>query len=337
MSDNITPKKRILSGIQPSGAVTLGNYVGALRNWVELQKSDEYECYFMLADLHTITVRQEAKVLRKNAIDLLALFLAAGIDPQKSPVFFQSHVPAHVQLSWVLNCNTYMGELSRMTQFKDKSRKHADNINAGLFTYPVLMAADILLYQADLVPVGEDQKQHLEITRDIAKRFNNAYSETFKIPEPYIPKVGARIMSLQDPMQKMSKSDPNENAYILLLDKPDAIVRKIKRAVTDSGSEVRRGEGKEGIENLMSIYGAVTGKTMEETEAEFEGKGYGVFKSAVADAVVAALEPIQKRYAELTESRDYLEDVYRSGAQIAERTAFKTIAKVYRKVGFIQP
>lgn len=337
MSDNITPKKRILSGIQPSGAVTLGNYVGALRNWVELQKSDEYECYFMLADLHTITVRQEAKVLRKNAIDLLALFLAAGIDPQKSPVFFQSHVPAHVQLSWVLSCNTYMGELSRMTQFKDKSRKHADNINAGLFTYPVLMAADILLYQADLVPVGEDQKQHLEITRDIAKRFNNAYSETFKIPEPYIPKVGARIMSLQDPTQKMSKSDPNENAYILLLDKPDAIVRKIKRAVTDSGSEVRRGEGKEGIENLMSIYGAVTGKTMEETEAEFEGKGYGVFKSAVADAVVAALEPIQKRYAELTANRDYLEDVYRSGAQIAERTAFKTIAKVYRKVGFIQP
>ncbi len=337
MSDNITPKKRILSGIQPSGAVTLGNYVGALRNWVELQKSDEYECYFMLADLHTITVRQEAKVLRKNAIDLLALFLAAGIDPQKSPVFFQSHVPAHVQLSWVLNCNTYMGELSRMTQFKDKSRKHADNINAGLFTYPVLMAADILLYQADLVPVGEDQKQHLEITRDIAKRFNNAYSETFKIPEPYIPKVGARIMSLQDPTQKMSKSDPNENAYILLLDKSDAIVRKIKRAVTDSGSEVRRGEGKEGIENLMSIYGAVTGKTMEETEAEFEGKGYGVFKSAVADAVVAALEPIQKRYAELTANRDYLEYVYRSGAQIAERTAFKTIAKVYRKVGFIQP
>ena len=337
MSDKKKKKKRILSGIQPSGAVTLGNYVGALRNWVELQKSDEYECYFMLADLHTITVRQEAKVLRKNAIDLLALFLAAGIDPQKSPVFFQSHVPAHVQLSWVLNCNTYMGELSRMTQFKDKSRKHADNINAGLFTYPVLMAADILLYQADLVPVGEDQKQHLEITRDIAKRFNNAYSETFKIPEPYIPKVGARIMSLQDPTQKMSKSDPNENAYILLLDKPDAIVRKIKRAVTDSGSEVRRGEGKEGIENLMSIYGAVTGKTMEETEAEFEGKGYGIFKSAVADAVVAALEPIQKRYAELTASRDYLEDVYRSGAQIAERTAFKTIAKVYRKVGFIQP
>lgn len=338
MSDNNTiQKKRILSGIQPSGAVTLGNYVGALRNWVELQKSDEYECYFMLADLHTITVRQEAKVLRKNAIDLLALFLAAGIDPEKSPVFFQSHIPAHVQLSWVLSCNTYMGELSRMTQFKDKSRKHADNINAGLFTYPVLMAADILLYQADLVPVGEDQKQHLEITRDIAKRFNNAYSETFRIPEPYIPKVGARIMSLQDPTQKMSKSDPNENAYILLLDKPDAIVRKIKRAVTDSGSEVRRGSGKEGIENLMSIYGAVTGRSPEETEAEFDGKGYGVFKAAVADAVVAALEPIQKRYADLTANRDYLEEVYRKGAQTAERTAFKTISKVYRKVGFIQP
>lgn len=338
MSDNNTiQKKRILSGIQPSGAVTLGNYVGALRNWVELQKSDEYECYFMLADLHTITVRQEAKVLRKNAIDLLALFLAAGIDPEKSPVFFQSHIPAHVQLSWVLSCNTYMGELSRMTQFKDKSRKHADNINAGLFTYPVLMAADILLYQADLVPVGEDQKQHLEITRDIAKRFNNAYSETFRIPEPYIPKVGARIMSLQDPTQKMSKSDPNENAYILLLDKPDAIVRKIKRAVTDSGSEVRRGAGKEGIENLMSIYGAVTGRSPEETEAEFDGKGYGVFKAAVADAVVAALEPIQKRYADLTANRDYLEEVYRKGAQTAERTAFKTISKVYRKVGFIQP
>lgn len=338
MSDNNTiQKKRILSGIQPSGAVTLGNYVGALRNWVELQKSDEYECYFMLADLHTITVRQEAKVLRKNAIDLLALFLAAGIDPEKSPVFFQSHIPAHVQLSWVLSCNTYMGELSRMTQFKDKSRKHADNINAGLFTYPVLMAADILLYQADLVPVGEDQKQHLEITRDIAKRFNNAYSETFRIPEPYIPKVGARIMSLQDPTQKMSKSDPNENAYILLLDKPDTIVRKIKRAVTDSGSEVRRGAGKEGIENLMSIYGAVTGRSPEETEAEFDGKGYGVFKAAVADAVVAALEPIQKRYADLTANRDYLEEVYRKGAQTAERTAFKTISKVYRKVGFIQP
>lgn len=338
MEENTTiQKKRILSGIQPSGAPTLGNYVGALRNWVELQKSDEYECFFMLADLHTITVRQEAKDMRKNAMDLLAIFLAAGIDSEKSPVFFQSHVPQHVQLSWVLNCNTYMGELARMTQYKDKSKKHNDNINAGLFTYPVLMAADILLYNADLVPVGQDQKQHLELTRDIAKRFNNAYSETFKVPEPYIPKVGARIMSLQDPLQKMSKSDPNENAYILLLDKPDTIVKKIKRAVTDSGSEVCRGEGKEGIENLMSIYGSVTGKTMDEIENEFDGKGYGVFKSAVAEAVVDALSPIQQRYAELIADKAYLESVYRKGAEIASRTAYKTIAKVYRKVGFIQP
>ena len=291
----------------------------------------------MLADLHTITVRQEAKDIRKNAMDLLALFIASGIDPEKSPIFFQSHVPAHVQLSWVLNCNTYMGELSRMTQYKDKSRKHADNINAGLFTYPVLMAADILLYQADLVPVGQDQKQHLEITRDIAQRFNNTYSETFKVPEAYIPKVGARIMSLQNPTQKMSKSDTNENGYILMLDSPDTVMRKIKRAVTDSGSEVKRGEGKEGIENLMSIYGAVTGKTMEETEAEFEGKGYGVFKPAVAEAVIEALRPIQERYNELMSNKDYLEKIYRSGAEIANRTAYKTISKVYRKVGFIQP
>jgi len=317
--------------------LTLGNYVGALRNWVELQKTDEYECYFMLADLHTITVRQVAKDFRKNAMDLLALFLACGLDPEKSPVFFQSHVPAHAQLGWVLTCNTYMGELSRMTQFKDKSQKHAGNINAGLFTYPSLMAADILLYQADLVPVGADQNQHLELTRDLANRFNNAYSETFKVPEGYIPKIGARVMSLQDPTQKMSKSDPNENSYILMLDSPDAVVRKIKRAVTDSGSEVKRGEGKEGVENLMSIYCAVSGKTMEETEAEFAGKGYGDFKNAVAEAVVETLRPIQARYGELMANKDYLEQVYRSGAEVASRTAMKTLSKVYRKVGFIQP
>lgn len=333
----MSEKKRILSGIQPSGAMTIGNYLGALKNWVELQKTDEYECYYMLADLHTITVRQEAKDIRKNAMDLLALFIASGIDPEKSPIFFQSHVPAHVQLSWVLNCNTYMGELSRMTQYKDKSRKHADNINAGLFTYPVLMAADILLYQADLVPVGQDQKQHLEITRDIAQRFNNTYSETFKVPEAYIPKVGARVMSLQNPAQKMSKSDTNENGYILMLDSPDTVMRKIKRAVTDSGSEVKRGEGKEGIENLMSIYGAVTGKTMEEIENEFDGKGYGVFKPAVAEAVIEALRPIQEKYNDLMSNKDYLEKIYRSGAEIANLTARKTISKVYRKVGFIQP
>ena len=330
-------KKRILSGIQPSGALTLGNYVGALRNWVELQKTDEYECFYMLADMHTITVRQEAKNVRKNSMDLLALFIAAGLDPEKNPVFFQSHVPAHTQLSWVLNCNTYMGELSRMTQFKDKSKKHEDNINAGLFTYPVLMAADILLYQADLVPVGHDQKQHLELTRDLAQRFNNAYSETFKIPEGYIPKVGARIMSLQNPMQKMSKSDTNENGYILMLDEPDAIMRKIKRAVTDSGSEVCRGEGKEGIENLMSIYGAVTGKTMEEIEEEFSGKGYGVFKPAVAEAIIEELRPIQERYNDLMKNKDYLENVYRIGAERANHVAMRTVSKVYRKVGFIQP
>lgn len=330
-------KKRILSGIQPSGALTLGNYVGALRNWVELQKTDEYECFYMLADLHTITVRQEAKNIRKNSMDLLALFIAAGLDPEKNPIFFQSHVPAHVQLSWVLNCNTYMGELSRMTQFKDKSRKHEDNINAGLFTYPALMAADILLYQADLVPVGHDQKQHLELTRDIAQRFNNAYSETFTVPEPYIPKVGARIMSLQDPTQKMSKSDANENAYILLLDPIDTIVKKVKRAVTDSGSEVKRGEGKEGIENLMSIYSAVTGRTMDEIENDFAGKGYGDFKLSVAEAVAEELRPIQERYKELMKNKDYLEQIYRNGAEIANRVATRTISKVYRKVGFIQP
>ncbi len=335
--ENKETKKRILSGIQPSGALTLGNYVGALRNWVELQNTDEYECFYMLADLHTITVRQEAKNIRKNSMDLLAIFLASGLDPKKSPVFFQSHVPAHAQLSWVLNCNTYMGELSRMTQFKDKSRKHSDNINAGLFTYPVLMAADILLYQADLVPVGQDQKQHLEITRDIAQRFNNTYSDTFKVPEGYIPKVGARVMSLQDPTSKMSKSDPNENSYILILDSPDAIMRKVKRAVTDSGSEVKRGEDKAGIENLMNIYSAVTGKTLDEIESEFDGKGYGVFKPAVAEAVIEALRPIQEKYADLMKNKDYLEAVYKEGAEIANRVAFKTISKVYRKVGFIQP
>ncbi len=331
------PKKRILSGIQPSGALTLGNYVGALRNWVQLQREEKYESYYMIADLHSITVRQEPKDLRKNCMDLLALFLACGLDGEKEPIFFQSHVPAHTQLGWVLDCNTYMGELSRMTQFKDKSRKHADNINAGLFTYPSLMAADILLYQADLVPVGKDQKQHLELTRDLATRFNNAYSETFKVPEPYIPKVGAKIMSLQEPTQKMSKSDPNENSYILLLDPIDTIVKKIKRAVTDSEARVCCGEGKEGVENLMSIYSSMTGKTMDQITAEFDGKGYGDFKAAVAEAVVEVLRPIQEKHADLMKNKDYLESVYQKGAEIANYTARKTISKVYRKVGFIQP
>ena len=331
------PKKRILSGIQPSGALTLGNYVGALRNWVQLQKEEKYESYYMIADLHSITVRQEPKDLRKNCMDLLALFLACGLDGEKEPIFFQSHVPAHTQLGWVLDCNTYMGELSRMTQFKDKSRKHADNINAGLFTYPSLMAADILLYQADLVPVGKDQKQHLELTRDLAVRFNNAYSDTFKVPEPYIPKVGAKIMSLQNPLQKMSKSDPNENSYILMLDPLDRIVNKIKRAVTDSEACVCRGEGKEGVENLMSIYSAMTGKTMDEIEVEFEGKGYGDFKMAVAESVVEVLRPIQEKYNDYIKNKDYLEKIYRMGAERASYVANKTISKVNRKVGFIQP
>ncbi len=334
MSDT---KKRILSGIQPSGALTLGNYLGALRNWVELSRGDEYEAFFMLADMHTITVRQTPKDFRKNAMDLLALFMACGLDPERSPIFFQSHVPAHSMLAWVLICNTYMGELSRMTQYKDKAKKHASNLNAGLFTYPSLMAADILLYQADLVPVGNDQNQHLELTRDLANRFNNAYSETFKIPAAYNPKVGARIMSLQDPTQKMSKSDTNENGYILLLDPLDRAANKIKRAVTDSGSEVKRGDGKEGIVNLMSIYGACTGKSFDEIEAEFEGRGYGDFKKSVAEAVVETLRPIQEKYADLMKNKDYLKQVYKSGAERASRVANRTLAKVYRKVGFIEP
>lgn len=335
--ENIEPKKRILSAIQPTGVLTLGNYVGALRNFVQLQKEDKYECFFMIADLHSVTVKQIPKELRKNSLDLMALFLASGLCGEKDPIFFQSHVSAHSQLGWVLDCFTYFGELSRMTQFKDKSGKHADNINAGLFTYPSLMAADILLYQTDMVPIGKDQKQHLELTRDLAERFNNMYSETFKVPEPYIPKVGAKIMSLQNPFQKMSKSDPNENSYILMLDPLDKIEKKIKRAVTDSNACVKRGEGKEGVENLMSIYCAMTGKTMEETENEFEGKGYGVFKTAVSDAVVSVLEPIQKRYRDYISNKDYLEQIYRSGAEKASYTANKTLSKVYRKIGFIQP
>ena len=335
--ENIESKKRILSAIQPTGVLTLGNYVGALRNFVELQKEDRYECFYMIADLHSITVKQEPKDLRKNSLDLLALFLASGLDGEKDPIFFQSHVPAHSQLGWVLDCFTYFGELSRMTQFKDKSSKHADNINAGLFTYPSLMAADILLYQADLVPIGKDQKQHLELTRDLATRFNHTYSDTFKVPEPYIPKVGAKIMSLQNPLQKMSKSDPNENSYILMLDPLDRIVNKIKRAVTDSDACVKRGEGKEGVENLMSIYSAMTGKTMDEIEVEFDGKGYGDFKMAVAESVVAVLGPIQEKYKDLIKNKDYLEKIYRSGAERAAYVANKTVSKVNRKVGFIQP
>jgi len=335
----MSDKKTILSAIQPSGALTIGNYLGALKNWVGLQ--DEYNCCYCVADMHAITVRQVPGDLRKNSLDLLALFIAAGIDVDKHILFIQSQVPQHAQLSWVLTCNTYMGELNRMTQFKDKSQRYGDsganeNINAGLFTYPSLMAADILLYQADLVPVGADQKQHLELARDIANRFNNAYSETFKVPEPYIAKVAARIMSLQDPFAKMSKSDDNANSYILLLDPIDTAVKKIKRAVTDSGSEVKRGDGKEGVENLMSIYSATANKTMDEIEAEFDGKGYGDFKSTVAESVAECLRPIQDKYNDLTKNKDYLEQIYTTGAEKAQHLANKTLRKVYKKVGFLQ-
>ncbi len=329
----MSDKKVIFSGIQPTGCVTLGNYLGALKNWVALQH--DYNCCFSVVDMHSITVRQEPAELRKRCMEFLAQYLACGIDGEENLVFFQSHVPAHAELAWVLNCNTYMGELSRMTQFKDKSAKHATNINAGLFTYPVLMAADILLYQTDLVPVGVDQKQHLELARDIAIRFNNAYSETFKVPEPFIPKAGARIMSLQEPTSKMSKSDPNVNGFISILDDHDSIMRKFKRAVTDSDSEVRFADGKDGINNLINIYTSVTGKTIEETEKEFDGCGYGVFKEAVGVAVSEHLKPVREKYDEIIKDKVYLESIYKSGAERANYVARKTLSKVYRKIGFV--
>ncbi len=327
------PKKRIYSAIQPSGMLTLGNYLGALRNWVAMQ--DEYECIYTVADLHAITVRQEPAKLRKQILETYALLMAVGIDPEKSLLFIQSHVAAHSQLAWILSCYTQFGELSRMTQFKDKSAKHADNINAGLFSYPALMAADILLYQADMVPVGADQKQHLEITRDVANRMNNIYPNVFTVPEPYIPKIGARVMSLQEPTQKMSKSDPNVNAWVAILDKPDDIMRKFKRAVTDSEACVRYAEGKDGINNLMDIYSAVTGKTYAEIEKEFDGKGYGDFKMAVGEAVVDTLKPVQDRFNELMSNRDVLETTWRSSAEQAEAIARRTLGKVMKKIGFI--
>ena len=328
-------KKVIFSAIQPSGTITLGNYLGALKNWIALQ--DEYDCIYALADLHTITVRQDPAKFRHNTLEAYALLLACGIDPEKSPFFIQSHVPTHAQLAWVLNCYTQFGELQRMTQFKDKSAKHPDNVNAGLFTYPSLMAADILLYQADLVPVGIDQKQHLELTRNIAVRFNGIYSETFKIPDAYIPKNGAKIMSLQNPDKKMSKSDDNPNASIAVLDKPDDIMRKFKRAVTDSEACVRYAEGKSGINNLMGIYSCVTGLSFEQIEKDFEGKGYGDFKSAVGEAVVEHLRPIQERFADYIKNKDYLEKCYTEGARKAYSISVKTLRKVMRKIGFVQP
>lgn len=326
-------KKMIFSGVQPTGCVTLGNYIGALKNWVKLQK--DYRCIYSVVDMHSITVRQNPEELRARCRQFLALYLACGIDPKESIVFYQSHVPAHAELAWVLGCHTYMGELSRMTQFKDKSAKHEDNINAGLFTYPVLMAADILLYQSDLVPVGVDQKQHLELARDIAIRMNHLYGDIFTVPEGYIPPVGARVMSLQDPTSKMSKSDPNPNGYIWVLDEPDVIVKKIKRAVTDSEGVVEYREGKHGVNNLLSIYGAIVGKKPEEAALDFEGQGYGALKMRVAEAVCEELRPVQERYKALCEDKTYLESVFQSGAEEAAGIAAKTIRTVYDKVGFV--
>ena len=328
-------KKILFSAAQPSGVPTIGNYLGAIKNWVQLQ--DEYNCIYSIADLHCLTVKREPKDLRAQSLDLLALYIACGVDPEKSCLFMQSHVPAHAELTWVLNTMTYPGELSRMTQFKDKSRSHADNVNMGLMDYPVLMASDILLYNTEVVPIGADQKQHLEIARDLAIRFNNRYSPTFAVPEPIIPKVGARIMSLQDPEHKMSKSDPNENSYISLNDDRDAIIRKFKRAVTDSDSVVRFAEDKPGISNLITIYSVFSGKTVAETEKEFDGKGYGDFKLAVGEVVADAMQPIRDRKAEILADKGYLDSVMIKGAEQANYLARKMISKVYRKVGLYSP
>lgn len=327
-------KQIIFSGMQPSGIITLGNYLGALKNWTKLQ--DTYNCVYCIVDMHAITVRQEPAALRKNSRDLLTMYLAAGLDPDKNIIYMQSHVSAHAELAWILNCFTYMGELNRMTQFKEKSQKHAQNINAGLFAYPVLMAADILLYQTDKVPVGADQKQHLELARDIAIRFNGIYGDTFKVPEPYIGEAGARVMSLQDPTKKMSKSDEDSNAYISIIDDPDTIVRKFKRAVTDSDTAVYyNSETKPGISNLMAIYSAITGLSHEQIENEFAGKGYGEFKLKVAEAVVEELRPIQQKFKELSADKAYIDSIIKKNAETANYLATKTLRKVQKKVGFV--
>ncbi|MCM1528395.1 MAG: tryptophan--tRNA ligase [Alistipes sp.] len=326
-------KKLIFSGIQPTGTFTLGNYIGAVRNWGPLQ--DEYNCIYCVVDMHAITVRQDPAKLRQNTLNSYALLMACGIDPEKSILFIQSHVKTHAELNWILCCNTQFGELSRMTQFKDKSQKHPDDINAGLFTYPSLMAADILAYNADLVPVGVDQKQHLELARNIAQRFNQRYGDFFTVPEAYIPKVGAKVMSLQDPAKKMSKSDENPNSVILILDDKDTIIRKCKRAVTDSEAEVVYREGKDGINNLMTIYSSVTGKDFAAIEAEFAGKGYGDFKLAVGEAVADHLEPVRTEFARISQDKAFLKECYTAGAEKALRYSQRTLSKVYRKVGFV--
>lgn len=326
-------KKLIFSGIQPTGTFTLGNYIGAVRNWGPLQ--DEYNCIYCVVDMHAITVRQEPAKLRQNTLNSYALLMACGIDVEKSILFIQSHVKTHAELNWILCCNTQFGELSRMTQFKDKSKKHPDDINAGLFTYPSLMAADILAYNADLVPVGVDQKQHLELARNIAQRFNQRYGNFFTVPEPYIAEVGAKVMSLQEPSKKMSKSDDNPNAVILILDDKDTIIRKFKRAVTDSEAEVVYREGKDGINNLMTIYSSVTGKDFKAIESEFAGKGYGDFKIAVGEAVADHLETVRTEFARLIQDKAYLRECYTAGAEKALRYSQRTLNKVYRKVGFV--
>ncbi len=328
----IDGKKVLFSGMQATGTLTLGNYLGALQNWVKL--SDEYECFYSVVDLHSITVRQNPAELRKRARNLLTLYVAAGLDPKKNCIYYQSHVSGHAELSWILNCFTYMGELNRMTQFKDKAAKHADNINAGLFTYPVLMAADILLYQADVVPVGIDQMQHLEITRDIAQRFNGVYGDVFTIPEAYVGKSGAKIMSLQEPSKKMSKSDENPNASVYLMDDEDVIIRKFKRAVTDSLARIAYTDEQPGIKNLLDIYCACTGKTPAEAVKEFEDRGYGELKTAVAEAVVSVLKPVQKRFEELSKDKTYIDEVIKENAEKADYYAKKTLRKVQKKVGF---
>lgn len=335
VQENVPARKKVIfSGIQPTGVMTLGNYLGAIKNWVTLQ--EEYHCIYSIVNMHAITVRQDPQKLRQNTLEAYALILACGIDPEKSVAFIQSHVKTHAELCWVLNCYTQFGELSRMTQFKDKSARYADNINAGLFDYPVLMAADILLYKADLVPVGIDQKQHLELCRDIAQRFNGIYGNVFTVPDGYIPKAGAKIMSLAEPAKKMSKSDANPNAFISILDKPETIVKKFKRAVTDSEMEVAYREGKDGINNLMTIYSVVTGRSFDAIEKEFAGHGYGDFKLAVGEAVAEHLRPVRERFDALMKDKAYLESCYQRGAKQALAISQRVLDKVYKKIGFLK-
>lgn len=328
-------KKNLYSAVQPTNDLTIGNYIGAIRNFVALQ--NDYNCFFAIANMHAITVRQNPAELRQRTLSLLALYIACGLDPEKTSIYIQSHVPAHAQLCWVLNNYTYVGEMERMTQFKDKSQKHADNINMGLMDYPVLMAADILLYQTDVVPVGLDQRQHVEIARDIAQRFNNVYSPTFKVPEALFMKVGAKVCDLLEPTKKMSKSAENANGSIFLNDDRDTIIRKFKRAVTDSDAQIKYDpENKAGVSNLLSIYSAFTGKTIAEAEADFAGKGYGDFKLAIGETVADKLAPIQAEQARLLADKDYLNSVIQRGAERANYTAQKTLSKVYKKIGFYQ-